>query len=91
MTTIDEASKQLDAALQRLEGNLETIFERSGDPNVVRKEISQLAQDRARLAEELNASLEREKKMSVLTDEASSALGAAIAEVKAALERQGES
>ena len=44
----------------------------------------------ARLAEELDASLARENELQKLADEASAALGSAIAEVRAALERQGE-
>jgi len=90
MTNIDQAAAKLDTALKRLEGNLEAVFERSGDPGVVRREVEALTLDRARLAEELDASLARENELQKLADEASAALGSAIAEVRAALERQGE-
>ena len=90
MMTLDEATAKLDRALRRLEGNLEAVFERAGDPGVVRREVDALTQDRAKLAEELDASLARENELQKLADEASSALGAAISEVRAALERQGE-
>jgi len=88
MTNIDQAAAKLDTALKRLEGNLEAVFERSGDPGVVRREVEALTLDRARLAEELDASLARENELQKLADEASAALGSAIAEVRAALERQ---
>jgi hypothetical protein len=42
------------------------------------------------MAEELDASLSREKDLQALADEASEALGSAIAEVRAALGRDGE-
>lgn len=91
MTNLDHAAARLDAALKRLEGNLEAVFDRAGDPGLVRREVEALTRDRARLAEELDASLARENELQALADEASTALGAAIAEVRAALERQGES
>jgi hypothetical protein len=91
MTNLNQASAKLSAALTRLERNLDTLFEHAGDPGVGRREVEALTQDRARLAEELDASLARENELQKLADEASVALGAAIAEVRAALVRQGES
>ncbi|MEO1475352.1 MAG: DUF4164 family protein, partial [Pseudomonadota bacterium] len=80
---------KLDAALRRLENQMDRLSEQAGDPAVVRREIEALTQDRARLAEELDASLARESELQALADEASAALGAAIEEVRAALERTG--
>lgn len=91
MSLIDDATAKLAAALKRLEGSLDTVFEQAGDPGVVRREVEALTRDRARLAEELDASLARENELQKLADEASVALGSAIAEVRAAMERQGES
>lgn len=90
MTNLDQASAKLSAALTRLEGNLDVLLEHSGDPGVARREVEALTRDRARLAEELDASLARENELQNLADEASVALGSAIAEVRAALVRQGE-
>ena len=91
MTSLDDATAKLDAALRRLEGQVERLFEQAGDPAIVRREVEALTQDRARLAEELDASLARETELQALADEASAALGAAIEEVRAALERSESS
>lgn len=87
MTSLDAASAKLQAALRRLEGSIESVYEQAGDPAVVRREVEALTRDRARLAEELDASLARETELQALADEASAALGAAIEEVRSALER----
>ncbi len=89
MTSLDAASAKLQAALRRLEGSIESVYEQAGDPAVVRREVEALTRDRARLAEELDASLARETELQALADEASAALGAAIEEVRSALERSG--
>ena len=91
MTVIDSAANRLDKALNRLEGAVETLFDRSGDPTLLRQELAAMVDDRARLAEQLDESLAREKELQALADEASEALGAAIAEVRAALGREGQS
>lgn len=91
MSVIDSAANRLDKALNRLEGAVETLFDRSGDPTLLRKELAAMIDDRARLAEQLDESLAREKELQALADEASEALGAAIAEVRAALGREGQS
>lgn len=91
MSSIDEAASRLDKALLRLEGAVETLHEKSGDPTLTRKVVEALTKDRSRLAEQLDESLAREKELQALADEASEALGAAIAEVRAALGRQGQS
>lgn len=91
MSVIDSAANRLDQALQRLEGAVGGLFERSGDPVLLRQELTAMMEDRARLAEQLDASLAREKELQALADEASEALGSAIAEVRAALGREGQS
>lgn len=89
MTSLDDAIKALDAAVGLLESNFETIVDRLGDPALARREVEILMADRARLANELDASLARENELQTLADEASVALGSAIAEVRSALEKQG--
>jgi len=80
MAGIEQAQQKLDAALGRLEDNLERVFERVGDPAIVRRETHALLTDRTRLAGELDEALAREKIL---------ALGEAIEEVRAALDREG--
>lgn len=87
MSSIEESAQALDNALGRLERALDSVFARAGDPVVTRKEIAALVADRVRLAEELDAAMAREQELQALADEASSALGSAIDEVRAALER----
>ena len=84
---IEAAASRLEKATRRLEGAVEGLFERSGDPVLLRQELSAMMDDRARLAEQLDESLAREKELQALADEASDALGSAIAEVRAALGR----
>ncbi len=88
---IEAAASRLEKATRRLEGAVEGLFERSGDPVLLRQELSAMMEDRARLAEQLDESLAREKELQALADEASEALGSAIAEVRAALGREGRS
>lgn len=90
MNAIDQATARLDKALSRLEGAVGGLFERSGDPALARRELTAMMKDRAQLAEQLDESLAREKELQALADEASQALGAAIAEVRAALGREGQ-
>ncbi len=90
MTKLTTAVANLDAALKRLEGHLDYVFELAGDPKAARREIAALNKDRAQLAEDLDAALARERELQTLADEASAALGSAIAEVRAALEKQGD-
>lgn len=88
MSEIEPAAHALDEALSRLEGALDMLISRSGDPGMMKTELEALVKDRSRLAEELDASLAREKDLQALADEASEALGAAIEEVRAALGRE---
>lgn len=89
MTELDPSVRRLDAAIKRLEGALDSLMSRTGDPAVTRAELAALVEDRARMAEELDASLAREEELQALADEASEALGAAIEEVRAALGKDG--
>lgn len=91
MSVIDSAASRLDQALSRLEIAVDGLFDRSGDPVLLRQELSAMMEDRARLAEQLDESLAREKALQTLADEASEALGSAIAEVRAALGREVKS
>ena len=92
MSEIDPAIRQLENALTRLEGALDSLMARAGDPDVVKAELAALVSDRAKLAEELDASLAREHELQILADEASAALGSAIEEVRAAIGRgEGQS
>ncbi len=88
MATIDEAIRRLDAALARLDGALDGLFGQAGDPELMRRELQAMSEDRARLAEDLDAALAREAELQALADEASAALGSAIQEVRAALALQ---
>jgi len=88
MSMIDSASQRLETALQRLDGALDQLFEQAGDPGVLARERDALIEDRASLAEDLDAAMGREAELQDLADEASVALGAAIAEVRAALARE---
>jgi Domain of unknown function (DUF4164) len=90
MSEIDPAIRQLDEALSRLEGALDSLMARAGDPDVIKAELAALVSDRSDLAEQLDASLAREKQLQLLADEASEALGAAIEEVRAAIGREGQ-
>ncbi|MEM1148356.1 MAG: DUF4164 family protein [Pseudomonadota bacterium] len=89
MSVIESAAARLDKAVQRLEGAVEGLFERTGNPGLLRQELNAMMEDRAKLAEQLDESLAREKELQALADEASEALGAAIEEVRAALGREG--
>ncbi|MCF6329689.1 MAG: DUF4164 domain-containing protein [Henriciella sp.] len=91
MSLIETSAERLDRALSRLEGAVESLFERSGDPALARRELAAMVEDRAYLAQQLDDALSREKELQSLADEASEAWGSAIAEVRAALGRQGES
>lgn len=91
MTSLTSSTERLDKALTRLEGAIEGFSERSGDPALARKELAAMIEDRAYLAQQLDDALARERELQALADEASEALGSAIAEVRAALGREGQS
>ncbi len=89
MSDLDASAGKLDAALRRLEGLIDQIVDRAGDPDAARRALDALAADRAAMAEELDAALARERELQALADEASAALGTAIEEVRTAM-NQGE-
>jgi predicted nucleic acid-binding Zn-ribbon protein len=83
----DTAISRLNRALKRLDGAVDGLFNQMDQSDRAQGELDVLIRDRARLAEELDASLSREKELEEIADEASEALGSAIAEVRAALGR----
>lgn len=85
MSQLNPALRRLQAALTRLDRALDQQALKAADPGVLRAEVSALTSDRARLAEALDQSLAREQDLKKLAEEASEALGAAIAEVRAAI------
>ncbi len=91
MNGLNTATETLQTALSRLESAMEGLQERGGQPGLRRKELAAMIEDRARLAEQLDDALAREQELQSLADEASEALGSAIAEVRAALGRENRS
>ena len=85
MDSLANAQNQLTSALDRLEQALDSLFDQTGDPVTVARELALMQADRMRLADELDSALAREAELQSLADEASSALGSAIEEVRAAL------
>lgn len=83
----DAAIGRLNRALARLDGAVDGMFNTMDERDRDQSELDVLIADRAKLAEELDASLTREKELEEIADEASEALGSAIAEVRAALGR----
>ena len=57
MTELDPSARRLDAALKRLEGALDSLMSRTGDPAVTRAELAALVEDRARMADEASEAL----------------------------------
>ena len=88
MTQLKDAVSDLEAALRRLENSVESLTDRHSPGLIVQAEAEALRRDRAKLAEDLDASRARERELEALADEASKALGVAIAEVKAAMQAQ---
>lgn len=82
---MDDALRRLEAAIERLEGRLDGLFERLDSHRGREREADALRVDRARLAGDLDAARARERELQRLADEASEALGAAISEVREAL------
>lgn len=82
---MDSAIKRLETAIGRLEGRLDSLFDRLEGNKTHQREAEALRIDRARLAGDLDAARARERELQRLADEASEALGAAITEVREAL------
>ncbi|MEM7493750.1 MAG: DUF4164 family protein [Pseudomonadota bacterium] len=91
MSSVTGSAAHLDKALSRLERAVDSLFERSGNIGLMRRELAAMTEDRERLAADLDASMAREADLQALADEASEALGSAIEEVRAALGREGAS
>ena len=88
MTQLKTAVAELEAALKRLENRVDILSDGRSPQRLVQAEAEALRRDRAQLAQDLDASRAREKELEALADEASKALGVAIAEVKAAMAGQ---
>lgn len=86
MKNLQAAALELEDALARLETSVDHLFERGISSRRIHAEAEALRIDRAQLAQDLDASRAREKELEALADEASRALGSAIAEVRAAME-----
>jgi cell shape-determining protein MreC len=82
---MSEALRRLEAAIDRLEGRLDGLFDRLESNRGHEREAEALRIDRARLATDLDSARSRERELQRLADEASEALGAAISEVREAL------
>lgn len=86
MDELKTAAKELETALRKLETSIDILFEeRLSGKNLAQAEAEALRRDRAQLALDLDASRARERELEALADEASQALGIAIAEVRAAM------
>lgn len=85
MKSLEEAEAALEIAINRLENSVEILLDDQSAFHLARAESEALRRDRAKLAHHLDESKAREKELEALADEASRALGVAIAEVKAAI------
>ena len=86
MDELKTAAMELEMALRMLEISIDNLFEeRLSGKNLAQAEAEALRRDRAQLALDLDASRARERELEALADEASQALGIAIAEVRAAM------
>lgn len=85
MNELRQAVEELESALKRLENGVDLLTDPRSSGRLFQAEAEALRRDRAKLAEDLDASRAREKELEALADEASKALGIAIAEVKAAM------
>lgn len=80
-----QAELRLNNAVSSLSSGVEHLLERLEVARPAEREAEALRRDRARLALDLDNARAREKELQQLADEASSALGAAIKEVREAL------
>lgn len=87
VSSLEAAAAQLDSALTSLERKLDGLFESVDAAKPSEREADALRRDRMRLATDLDAARAREKELQALADEASAALGAAIQEVRDALNK----
>ncbi|ACT60651.1 DUF4164 domain-containing protein [Hirschia baltica] len=82
---LGQAELRLNNAVTSLTGSVDRMLERLEAARPAEREAEALRRDRARLAMDLDSARAREKELQQLADEASSALGAAIKEVREAL------
>ena len=87
VSSLEAAAAELDSALNSLEQKLDELFERVDAAKPNEREADALRRDRMRLATDLDSARAREKELQALADEASAALGAAIQEVRDALNK----
>ncbi len=79
------AELRLSKAVSTLSSGIDRMLDRLENAKPAEREAEALRRDRARLALDLDSAKAREKELQQLADEASSALGAAIKEVREAL------
>lgn len=79
------AELRLSKAVSTLSSGIDRMLDRLENAKPAERESEALRRDRARLALDLDSAKAREKELQQLADEASSALGAAIKEVREAL------
>ncbi|MFC7292493.1 DUF4164 family protein [Hirschia litorea] len=82
---LEQAELRLNRAVKSLTTNIERVAERLEASKPAEREAEALRRDRARLALDLDNARARERELQMLADEASTALGAAIQEVREAL------
>ena len=80
-----QAELRLSKAITNLTGGIDRVLERLEAARPAEREAEALRRDRAKLAMDLDSAKAREKELQQLADEASTALGAAIKEVREAL------
>ena len=87
---IDAATRRLTAALDALERAVERRREADRDEDELASRIQALGADRSRLADELDGSLVRTRKLERANREIAEKLDAAIDTIKSVLEAAGE-
>lgn len=80
-----EADDRIDQAAKRLERSVALLEQRLSRLSGEAQSGGLFDEDRAKLAQELDASRARERELAEAGDQASKALGRAIAEIRAAL------
>ena len=88
MSSTEQALQHFNKALSQLETLIERLSEQPNSAAVLRKELSAMIDDRAKLAGQLDAALSREKDLRGITDDASSTLGSAITEIRSVLKHR---
>ncbi|MGY3442622.1 hypothetical protein ACVW17_002623 [Bradyrhizobium sp. USDA 4473] len=86
LADIDAATKRLMAALDALESSVERRREADRDENELASRIQALGADRSRLADELDGSLVKTRKLERVNRDIAERLDAAIGSIRAVLE-----